>query len=137
MPGVTKRVIENLTVPIVFSGYELGKNVPTGKALNNLDKHHPLYIGFMHFSAQAPWIKPNFKGEILQNPTYDQTAVLYAVRNGVGEYWDKIENGICVPDDVGGNKWIKKEDSNHSYLKLKMNAKDLANLIDSIMMDDF
>lgn len=137
MPGVTKRVIETLTVPIVFSGYELGTEIRTGKVFNKLDKNHPLYVGFLHFSSHAPWVKANFKGQILENATYDQTAVLYAVRNGVGVYWDKIKNGICVPDDVGGNKWLVKKGSNHSYLKLKMRKEDLANLIDSIMIGDF
>lgn len=137
MPGVTKKVIQNITVPIVFSGGELGEKIRTGKVFNKLDKNHPLYIGFMHFSAHAPWINENFRGQILDNATYDQTAVLYAIKNGVGIYWDKIENGICVPDDSGGNKWFEKEGANHSYLKLKMKPEDLANIIDSFMLGEF
>lgn len=137
MPGVTKQVIENITVPIVFSGFELGVKIRTASVFNKLDNNHPLYIGFMHFSVNAPWIKENFKGQILDNATYDQTAVLYAVKNGVGVYWDKIEHGICVPDNVGGNKWIEKEDSNHAYLKLKIKADELADIINSIMIGDF
>jgi hypothetical protein len=116
MSGVTKRVIENITVPIVFSGYELGVVIRTATIFNKLDKNHPLHIGFLHFSANAPWIKKNFKGEILDNASFDQTAVLYAVRKGVGLYWDKIDNGICIPDNDGGNKWIENKKSNHSYL---------------------
>lgn len=137
MPGVTKRVIENIAVPIVFSGYELGGEIHTAKVFNKLDQNHPLYVGYMHFSSHAPWVKENFKGKILENATYDQTAVLYAVRNGVGNYWDKIGNGINVPDEVGGNKWLEKKDSNHTYLKLKMPKEHLAKLIDSIMLGDF
>jgi len=137
MPGVTKQVIENITVPIVFSGYELGVELRTAKVFNTLDKNHPLYVGFMHFSAHAPWIKENFKGQILDNATYDQTAVLYAVKNGVGVYWDKIDNGICVCDDIGGNKWLEKKDSNHSYLKLKMQKEKLAKHIDVLMLGEF
>jgi len=134
MPGVTKRVIENITVPIVFSGYELGEKIKTGEVFNKLDKNHPLYIGFMHFSANASWLKDNFKGQILNNATYDQTAVLYAVKNGVGLYWDKVDDGICVPDDSGGNKWVKQEQTNHSYIKMKMHNEDLAQIIDSLMV---
>jgi len=137
MHGVTKKVIQNITVPIVFSGSELGSKIRTGKVFNKLDKNQPLYVGYMHFSAHAPWVKEKFRGQILDNATYDQTAVLYAVKNEVGIYWDKIENGICVPDDVGGNKWLEKEGANHSYLKLKIKAEDLANIIDSIMIGAF
>jgi inosine-uridine nucleoside N-ribohydrolase len=137
MPGVTRRVIENITSPIVFSGYELGLEIRTGEVFNKLNKNHPLYVGYLHFSSYAPWVKENFKGQILDNATYDQTAVLYAVKNGVGVYWDKIENGICVPDDNGGNKWFEKNDSNHSYLKLKVQKEEFAKLIDSFMLGEF
>lgn len=137
MPGVTRRVIDNIGVPVVFSGYELGVEIRTARVFNKLNKRHPLYIGFMHFSANAPWIKENFKGEILDNASFDQTPVLYAVRNGVGLYWDKIENGACVPDEYGGNKWVQSKNSKHSYLKLKMEKETLAGLIDAFMLGEF
>jgi len=84
MPGVTKYVVNNIDAPIIFSGYELGLDIRTGEVFNNLDSDTPLYIGFMHFSQNAPWMKDAYQGNILDNSTYDQTAVLYAVRNGVG-----------------------------------------------------
>jgi hypothetical protein len=137
MAGVTKFVIQNICVPIIFTGYEVGVDIKTGKIFNSLDKKSPLYIGFMHFSKNAPWMKQYFTGEILDNASYDQTAVLYAVRNGEGLYWDKIGGGVCVADDFGGNKWVKNEDSNHFYLKLKMEKEKIASLIESIMLGEF
>lgn len=137
MPGVTKYVIKNINVPIVFTGYEVGVAIKAGKIFNDLNKKSPLYIGFMHFSKNAPWIKENFKGEILNNSSYDQTAVLYAVRDGEGIYWDKVSGGVCEADDFGGNKWVNTELSNHSYLKLKMDKKKIALLIESIMLGEF
>jgi Inosine-uridine preferring nucleoside hydrolase len=138
MPGVTKYVIENISVPITFSGFELGDKIKTGRIFNTLEKDTPLYIGFMHFSQNAPWIKENFKGEILNNSTFDQTAVLYAVRGGTGLYWDKISDGYCAPDEKGGNRWIKDGTvRDHSYLKLKMPANRIAQQIDSMMLSDF
>ncbi len=137
MPGVTKRVIDNINVPIVFLGYEVGSEIRTGKIFNKLDENHPLFLGYKHFSAHAPWVKETFKGQILNNATYDQTAVLYAVKNGVGVYWEKINNGICIPDDKGGNKWLERKDSNHAYLKLKMRKEELARHIDSVMLGEF
>jgi hypothetical protein len=32
-----------------------------------------------------------------------------SVRNGVGKYWTKVSDGICVPDEKGGNTWEKSE----------------------------
>jgi len=137
MPGVTKFVIQNIDVPITFSGFEVGASIKSGESFNNIDKKTPLYIGFKYFSQHAPWMKMNYEGKILDNSSYDQTAVLYAVRKGIGYYWDKIGNGICVPDDTGGNKWVESADSNHSYLKLKMDKKEIAKLMESMMLGDF
>jgi hypothetical protein len=137
MPGVTRAVLDQLTVPVTFSGFELGVEIKTGEVFNQLDPEHPLYVGFQHFSQHAPWMKDQYKGEILDNSTFDQTAVLYAVRNGVGEYWDRMGGGYCLADDQGGNTWMEKENSLHSYLKLKMDPEEMANLIESIMLNRF
>ena len=137
MPGVTKFVIENISVPIVFSGYEVGLDIKTGKVFNELNQNHPLYIGAMYFSENAPWIKNDFKGKILDNSTYDQTAVLYAVRNGSGLYWEKVTGGFCEADDVGGNKWNTEKPSNHAYLKLIKSKEEMARLIEGMMLGNF
>lgn len=136
MPGVTQFVVQNIPVPITFSGYETGLAIKTGEVFNGIDTHSPLYIGNMHFSQNAPWMKAHFKGAILDNSTYDQTAVLYAVRNGLGIYWDKV-SGYCVPDEKGGNKWINDSKGSHSYLRLKTKPEEMATLIESIMLNNF
>lgn len=135
MPGVTKFVLENLKVPITFSGFELGSQIKTGEIFDNIDHETPLYIGFLYFSGHAPWIKADFKGKILPNSTFDQTAILYAVKGGVGEYWDRITGGYCEADDHGGNKWVNSKDSNQSYLKLKESPEVMATLIEVLMLD--
>jgi inosine-uridine nucleoside N-ribohydrolase len=137
MPGVTKYVLRNLKVPIVFSGFELGAQIKTGAIFNNIDKNTPLYQGFMYFSEHAPWMKDQFKGKILNNSTFDQPAVLYAVNGGVGVLWEKINDGYCEAGDTGGNRWVKRSDSNHSYLKLIETPKFMALLIESIMLNRF
>ncbi len=137
MPGVTPYVLDNLEVPLVFTGFEVGVKLKTGAALNERDELTPLQTGFSHFSQYAPWIKQNYKGKILDNSSFDQSAVLYAVRNGVGTYWEKVEGGRCLADDKGGNSWIPMEESSHSYLKLTMPADELAGLIEAIMLNEF
>ncbi len=135
MPGVTRFVLENLKVPITFSGFEIGVQIKTGEVFNQIDPETPLYQGFFYFSSHAPWIKDQFNGRILDNSTFDQTAVLYAVKGGVEKYWDRIEGGYCEADDYGGNKWVKRKNSNHSYLKLKESSEVMATLIEIIMLN--
>ncbi len=137
MPGITKFVIDNLKVPIVFSGFELGVQIKTGAVFNNIDKDTPLYQGFLFFSEHAPWMKDQFKGKILNNSTFDQTAVLYAVNGGVDVLWEKVTGGFCEADDKGGNRWVKRENSNHSYLKLLETPKFMGLLIEAIMLNKF
>jgi len=139
MPGVTRYVLENLTMPVVFSGYEIGVRIMTGERFNDLDPGHPLYTGFKHFSKYAPWMKESYReGRISDNASYDPTAVLYAVRTGVGEYWDRVENGRCIADDAGGNEWVETDEpTNHSYLVLKISPEEMARILYSIMLGEF
>jgi hypothetical protein len=135
MPGVTKYVLAHLQVPVVFSGFEVGMEIKTGRVFNQLDPIHPLHVGFKHFSANAPWMKEQYRGEILDNSSFDQTAVLYAVRKGVGTYWELSERGFCLADDQGGNRWVPDPQGSHTYLKLKMDAEEVAGVIESIMLN--
>lgn len=137
MKGVTRYVLDELTVPITFTGFEVGVAIKSGEIFNEISPETPLYVGFHHFSKHAPWMNAGFKGKILDNSTFDQTAVLYAVRNGVGEYWDRIEGGYCLADSIGGNQWIERTGSNHSYLKLRMGGEHMAQEIESLMLGTF
>jgi inosine-uridine nucleoside N-ribohydrolase len=137
MPGVTRFVLENLTVPVVFSGFEIGVAIQSGAVFENLEKSHPLYAGFSHFSQNASWMKQNYKGKILNNSTFDQTAVLYAVRGGEGIYWDKVSNGYCVAEENGDNYWKEGKKYKHSYLVLKKDGKEMARLIEDMMLNRF
>ena len=137
MPGITKYVLERISLPITFSGAELGDTIRTGEVFNNLPKDSPLYLGFYHFSKYAPWMTHLFEGKIIDNATFDQTAVLYAVRNGLGTYWHKVEGGQCVADEKGGNTWVKKEGSNHSYLVLDMPKAQIEKEFEAFMLGQF
>ncbi len=137
MPGVTKYVLEHLDLPITFSGAELGAAIKTGEVFNELPKNSPLYLGFYHFGKYAPWMKEQFKGKIFDNATFDQTAVLYAIRNGLGTYWHKVKDGICISDGIGGNTWQPKENSKHSYLVLDKPIPEMERLLETFMLGNF
>ena len=137
MPGVTQFVLAEIPVPITYLGYEIGVNLRTGEVFNSLDKNSPLYLGFYHFSKYAPWMKHQFKGEIYDNATYDQTAVLYAVRGGVDTYWSRIGNGICVPDHEGRNTWKNDPSAQQSYLVLDWPKARMEEALENFMLGKF
>ncbi len=137
MPGVTQYVLEQLPVPITFLGYEIGVDLKTGEVFNELPEDSPLYLGFFHFSKYCPWLNHQFEGAIYDNSTYDQTAVLYAVRGGVGKYWTRVENGVCVPDAEGRNTWKSVSSSNQSYLVLKWTRNEMEKEIEKFMLGNF
>jgi inosine-uridine nucleoside N-ribohydrolase len=134
MPDVTRKVFSQVKVPVIFLGFEIGVKIKTGKNFNNLDHYHPLYLGYLHFSQYAPWMKQHFQGNILDNSSFDQTAVLYAVRGGIGRYWEKGNTGYCEIDSNGDNRWINGPGSNQSYLVLKEKPAEIAKLIELIML---
>lgn len=136
MPGVTKFVLENINVPIIFSGFEIGMKIKSGSILNEKDHHTPLYVGYKYFSEFAPWMKQYYKGDVLDNSSFDQTAVLYAVRNGLGTYWSMSNDGTCIADSTGGNTWKEESGGRHSYLKLIEDPEKMAALIEKLMLGE-
>jgi len=137
MEGVTQYVFDHVEVPVVFLGYEIGVCIHTGRIFNKLQEDHPLYLGFYHFSKYAPWMQEHFTGEILNNATYDQTAVLYAVRGGIGEYWEKVEGGHNEIDPDGRNRWVDGKVTNQSYMRLLAEPNVLARKIEELMLFEF
>lgn len=134
MPGVTREVLDEVEAPIVFSGYEIGEVVRTGPAIAELGEDHPLYAGYLHFSEHAPWMKDRFQGHILDNASYDQTAVLYAVRGGLGGWWALSEPGRVVADATGGNRFTPDPDGRHRYLKMTAPPEAVESVIRQLML---
>lgn len=118
MEGVTQDVLATIERPIVFSGYEVGFALKYGSALNQHPSDTPLYMGYMFFSGHAPWMKENYRGSILDNSSFDQTAVMLAAIGGVGEYWTLSEPGTLTADETGRATWTPNQDGQHRYLIL-------------------
>ncbi|MEL6531121.1 MAG: nucleoside hydrolase [Pseudomonadota bacterium] len=118
MPGVTQAVLENIDRPIIFSGYEVGEALKVGKELNDHPKTTPLYEGYLHFSEYAPWIKDQFRGEILDNSSFDQTAVMFAALPDSDRFWSLSPRGKLRADTGGMATWEPDPDGNHRYLIL-------------------
>ena len=137
MPGVTRAVLSALAeagVPTTFVGYEVGVRIRTGRALNDAPRS-PLSVGYRHFSEHAPWMRAQFSGEILDNASYDQVAVLYAVRAGVGAYFTRVDGGHVAVTASGDSRWVPGPPIlPQSYLELRADPEELATVIESLML---
>lgn len=124
MTGVTQEVLEAINRPIIFSGYEVGEALKYGAALNSHDKNTPLYVGYKYFSEHAPWMKENYKGAILDNSSFDQTAVMYAAINGQGFHWKLSAPGTLKVDADGIGQWTFNDNGPHRYLILSIHTEE-------------
>lgn len=121
MAGVTQFVLKNIDRPIVFSGYEVGEALKVGRELNDHPKATPLYEGYLHFSEHAPWVKDRYRGDILDNSSFDQTAVMFAALPDSDRFWSLSPRGKLTADAKGTATWTPDPDGTHQYLILDGN----------------
>jgi len=117
----SRDVVVNWPTPIIFSGFEIGEVIKTGRSLLATPPENPVR------EAYRLW------GNALENkrPSWDQTSVLYAVR-GAGDYWT-LRRGRCEVEDSGRTVWRDDPDGPHAYLVEKMAPAAMAEIIDELM----
>lgn len=124
----TVAVIGNwpVTVPIVFSGGEIGKQVRTGTGYQN-QPNSP-----MRRAYELAYDSLN-----VGRPSWDQTALLYAVRGAGFEgvvYWTLKGHGKNHIHEDGSNVWRTDEKANHAYLFEALDPNILAEVIEQLMV---
>ena len=119
-------VINNFppNIEVTFSQMHIGSAIPTGARL----------------SAETPVTNPVrrayeiYSGVGKNNASWDQTAVLYAIR-GLGPHWSLETNGYCYIDGTGFTEWRTQPDKNHSQIKWITNAQsEMAVIIEDLMV---
>lgn len=118
--------IENWPTPIVFSGFEIGRDVMTGAGLKVLAKDWPARRAYELYNG------------LTNRQSWDQTAVLYAVRGLKGElkeFWDVGTGGCMQIHKDGSNTWQEGGECQHSYLIQKMPPAEVARRIELLMME--
>jgi inosine-uridine nucleoside N-ribohydrolase len=122
-PLASVRALNDWPTPVVFSGFEIGERVLTGKGLRAVPETSPVRAAYLHFNR-------------LENrQSWDQTAVLYAVR-GARDYWTESEPGLALMHArgrLGYNEWIPTPRKSHRYLIEKMPPGDVARVIEDLM----
>ncbi|MBC8874063.1 MAG: nucleoside hydrolase [Planctomycetes bacterium] len=112
--------------PIIFSGYEIGKPILTGGRYREKPRSSPARRAFELFNG------------LRSKASFDQTAVLYAVRGlngGLADFWDLESNGYMHVLEDGSNEWRPQPDKNHAYLIKKMQPARVAEVIEDLMLE--
>ena len=117
--------IAHWPTPIIFSGWEIGNEIMTGAGLSKAPQGTPVRRGYELYNA------------LNNRQSWDQTAVLYAVRGldgGLADYWDVESNGYLHVNEDGSNAWRKSPDKEHAYLVKKMPPEKIAAVIEELML---
>jgi len=125
-PPATQYAIDNWPTPIVFSGFEIGKDVKTGlRLIKEGPVDSPIRMAYAVSIPKRPYFKYG-------NASYDQTAVLVAAR-GFEPYYS-YKSGKFITSDNGSNKWQYDPNGKHKYLVQKMFPDSVAFEIETLMM---
>jgi hypothetical protein len=126
----TRDVLREWPTAIVFTGFEIGFGIVTGRWLaegSNRSAMARTYRGFNTWLAD---------GSECGRFSWDQTAVLYAARGLQHEglaYWTLGPRGTVDVDADGRNRWQASPSGTHHYLVAAMPPEELAKVIDGLM----
>ncbi|GAP73136.1 inosine-uridine preferring nucleoside hydrolase [Candidatus Symbiothrix dinenymphae] len=109
---------------IIFSGFEIGLKVFTGKDVIQMPvENNPVKEAFAICMRE---------GEPQGRPSWDQLALLVAVKGT--EPWFSTERGIIHINDKAKNTWTADENGTHLRLIQKVTDKELEPIIENYMM---
>jgi purine nucleosidase len=117
--------ISEWPTPIVFSGWEIGQKIMTGANLDRAPTSTPVRRAYELFNG------------LKDRQSWDQTAVLYAVRGldgGLSDLWDLETAGYMHVNSDGSNEWRNSPDRSQAYLVEKMQPKKIAAMIEQLML---
>ncbi len=117
------KVISDWPGKIMFTG--LGRDVLTGaRLMTHRTNDQPIRAFYSKFFEA---------NKVSARPSWDQIAVLYAVR-GLHDYFTAVTEGQCVSQTDGSNEWGSGPTKNHGYLVYKMPQEKLAAVIEDLML---
>jgi inosine-uridine nucleoside N-ribohydrolase len=120
--------IEKWPKPILFSGYEIGDKILTGgKVANQGAPENPIAWGYK-YNLRTYLVKPE-----LNRPSWDQTAVLCAIRDPA-EYFYVNGPGKLELDKDGNNSWNPDVDAKHYFLSHKYPYRKVEEVLDQLML---
>ncbi len=121
-------VAKHWPTPVIFSGFEIGKEVLTGVGLQEAAQPSPVRRSYELYNG------------LTNRPSWDQVAVYYAVMTANGQQtklWSKnLGRNVARPD--GSNYWLNKREEgvDHAYLvqRADTDTAALAELLEELML---
>ena len=122
----SKFVFENWPGEIIFTGFEIGKEILTGlRLIKSPVRNSPVKDVF---SISIPASEEDKNGRM----SWDETAVLIAVY-GTDRFFESKRGTIIVHPD-GSNSWKDDPEGGHQYVIQKMSVADITRFIEDRMM---
>lgn len=112
--------VEHWPTPILFTGFEIGLEIVTGKRLAAAPSANPVRRAYELFTS--------FNGR----PSWDLTAVLAAVEDPA-LYWRVSPEGYCQVSPIGTNQWHPTPNRAHSHLIAKVPSAEIADALDDLL----
>ena len=114
-------VIETWPTPILFSGWEIGDVVITGKRLASAPSANPIRRAYELYHTLDT-------GRF----SWDLITVVAAVR-GIGTLWAVSCDGYCKVSPIGTNEWFSSPNRGHAYMLSKAHPEEVADQLDSLL----
>lgn len=121
----SKVVAEQWPTEIIFSGFEIGDKVFTGRRLVGMPvENSPVKEAYAMSVAG---------GDDEDRMSWDQTAVLVAIK-GAAPYFDMERGRFSVTSDEGANGWEADPQGPHARLLFRQTPEQIAEAIEGYMM---
>ncbi len=119
-------VFLNWPAPVIFSGFEIGVKIITGKQLseNEMIRNNPVKDAYVK-------AMPYWKGDVNGRNSWDQTAVLVAIK-GAAPYY-KLQRGKIIIKG-GNNEWKNDPAGKQAYLVEALPVEKVRAEIEQLMM---
>jgi inosine-uridine nucleoside N-ribohydrolase len=118
--------VRHWPTPIVFSGFEIGNEILTGPGLRQAPPSSPIRRAYELYNG------------LNNRPSWDQTAVLYAIRGlngGLSDDWS-LQSGKCLEvKEDGSDVWKDCRDSRQSCLVKQAPPAKIAKAIEALMLE--
>jgi inosine-uridine nucleoside N-ribohydrolase len=121
-PHSTAIVVRSWPRPLVFAGDEIGDHILTGATLVGTPPSNPVRRAYELYFGETGRLRPS----------WDQTAVLHAVRPDAG-YWREVGGHYnrIFPD--GTNRWNPAGRASHVYLVETATPEEITAVIEELM----
>ena len=113
--------------PILLSGFEIGAKIFTGGKVAARGDNGPVTKAYAHN------LKTYTKEGESNRPSWDQTAVLIAIRNP-SDYFYVNGPGNFIVDENGGNTWDPTVDAGHYFISHKYPYSRIAETVEALML---